>query len=303
MFEKFVTTFLDEKLGKLAEFEPLAKHTTLRVGGPARVFVWPSDKKALVQVVKLVRELGLKFKVLGKGSNILISDDVFEGVVIQTDKALGNINIEDTLVTAGAGVTDVKLARQVAKLGLSGLEFLSGVPGTIGGAVYMNAGAYLRETSDILVRAQIINEKSELVWLEKEELGFSYRTSIFQQKPEWIVVEAVFALKHGNRDEILATIKKRKEKRVISQPLELPSAGSTFRNPEGHSAWELIADTGLRGYTVGGAKISDKHANFVVNVDDATAQDVADVIAHVKKTIGEKKGLEIREEVELFNWK
>jgi len=303
MFKNFIAAFLGAKLGKLAEYEPLAKHTTLRVGGPARVFVQPSGKESLVKVIGLVRELGLDFKILGKGSNLLASDDVFEGVVIQTDKGLNYTEIDGTLVKVGAGVSDVRLAYEVAKLGLSGLEFLSGVPGTIGGAIFMNAGAYLKETSDVLVRVQIINEKNELVWLEKEDLELSYRSSIFQQRPDWIIVEALLQLEYGDKDDILDTIKSRKEKRMMSQPLELPSAGSTFRNPAGYAAWELVASAGLRGYVVGGAKVSEKHTNFVVNAGGATAQDVADVIAHVQKTVCAKDGLRLHTEVVFFNWR
>ena len=302
MFEKFVAAFLGANLGKLAEFEPLSKHTTLRVGGPARVFVQPANKECFVEVMRLIRELGLDFKVLGKGSNLLVSDDVFEGVVIQTDKCLTYTNIDGIMVTVGAGVSDVKLSRDVAKLGLTGLEFLSGIPGTIGGAVFMNAGAYLREISDVLVKVQILNENNELVWLNRDELALSYRKSIFQQKPQWLVVEAVLQLEPGNKDEILELMKSRKEKRSISQPLELPSAGSTFRNPDGHAAWQLVEDSGLRGFTVGGAMVSDKHTNFVVNVGGATASDVAAVIEHVQKVVCEKTGLEMHQEVEFFNW-
>ena len=303
MVEKFIAAFLGAKLGKLAEFEPLSKHTTLGVGGPARVFVQPSDKQSLVRVIGLVRELELEYKILGKGSNLLVSDDVFEGVIIQTDKGLNYTKIDGVLVTVGAGVSDVKLSYDVAKLGLSGIEFLSGIPGTIGGAIFMNAGAYLKEISDVLVSVQIVNEKNELVWLEKEDLELSYRKSVFQRKPDWVIVEAVLQLEYGDEDEILDTIKSRKEKRMMSQPLELPSAGSTFRNPDGHAAWELVADAGLRGYIVGGAKVSEKHTNFVVNAGGATAQDVADVIAHVQKTVCAKDGLRMHQEVEFFNWR
>ncbi|MCL1989384.1 MAG: UDP-N-acetylmuramate dehydrogenase [Defluviitaleaceae bacterium] len=302
MFEKFIAAVLGAKLGKLAEFEPLAKHTTLRVGGPARVFVQPSSKEAFVKVIELVRELKLDFKILGKGSNLLASDHVFEGVVIQTDKGMTQMSVNGTFVTVGAGVSDVKLARDVAKLGLTGLEFLSGIPGTIGGAVFMNAGAYNKEIRDVVVKVQIMNEHNELVWLDKDDLAFSYRKSILQEKPDWLVVEVVLQLELGDADEILATIKSRKEKRAISQPIELPSAGSVFRNPVQHKAWELIAEAGLRGYTVGGAKISEKHANFIVNANRATAQDIADVIEHVKQTIYEKNELIMHQEVEFFNW-
>jgi len=302
MFRKFIVAVHGAKLGKTAEFEPLAKHTTLRVGGPARVFVQPNDKDAFVKIIELIREMNLNFKIIGKGSNLLVSDDVFDGVVIQTDKGLTNITVKDCFVTVSAGVSDVKLAHEVAKLGLAGLEFLSGIPGTIGGAIFMNAGAYKKEISDVLVKVQILNEKNELIWLDKEELEFAYRKSIFQQKPEWLIVEAVLQLELGDVDEILATMKSRKEKRISSQPLELPSAGSIFRNPEGYAAWKLIDDAGLRGYTVGGAKVSEKHTNFVVNDNKATAQDIADVIKHVSQTVFEKNKLKMHQEVEFFNW-
>lgn len=302
MFEKFIAAFLGAKLGKIAEFEPLAKHTTLRVGGLARVFVQPTNKACFVAVIRLVRELGLDFKILGKGSNLLPSDAVFEGVVIQTDKGLTHIEVDGTTVTVGAGVSDVKLARSVAKLGLAGIEFLSGIPGTIGGAVFMNAGAYLREMSDVLVKVQIIDEQNELQWLAADELDLSYRKSIFQQKLDWLIVEAVLQLAPGDCEEILTTMRLRKEKRCSSQPLDLPSAGSTFRNPDGHAAWCLIEAAGLRGFTIGGAMVSDKHTNFVVNAGGATASDVAAVISHVKRVVYDTTGLEMHQEVEFFNW-
>lgn len=302
MFEKFIVAFLGAKLGKLAEYEPLAKHTTLRVGGPARVFVQPTDKDAFIKIIELARELSLDFKIIGKGSNLLASDDVFEGIIIQTDKGLNDMTLRGNVVTVGAGVSDVKLAKEVAKMGLSGLEFLSGIPGTIGGAIFMNAGAYKKEISDVLVKVQILNEKNELIWLDKKDLEFSYRKSILQQRPDWLVVEAVLQLETGNPEDILATIKSRKEKRMASQPLEMPSAGSTFRNPDDHQAWELIAEAGLRGYSVGGAQVSDKHTNFVINSNKATAQNIADVIEYVKQTVYEKYNLVLQQEIEFFNW-
>jgi len=302
MFEKFIVAVLGAKLGKIAEFEPLAKHTTLCVGGPARVFVQPNDKEAFVKMMKIIREMSLDYKILGKGSNILASDHVYEGVVIQTDKAMNKLKIDGTLVTVGAGMSDLRLARHAARLGLAGIEFLSDIPGTIGGAVFMNAGAYKKEISDVLVKVQILNEENELIWLDKDALEFAYRKSIFQRKPDWVIVEAVLQLEVGNAEQILATMKKRKEKRITSQPLELPSAGSTFRNPEGYAAWELIANAGLRGYTIGGAKVSEKHTNFVVNAGKATAQDIADVIELVRKTVLEKENITLYQEVEFFNW-
>ena len=302
MFEKFIAVYRENDYGSLNENEKLAKHTTLRVGGPARVFVQPKDKQSFIETIKLVRSYDLSFKVLGKGSNVLVSDALFEGVIIKSDPGLDYVSINETVVTMGAGVSDVKVAREMAKAGLSGMEFLSGVPGTIGGAVYMNAGAYLKETKDILIKAQILDEFNQLRWLRRDELEMTYRTSILQRKPEWVVVEAVFQLEAGNPEESLALIRKRKEKRMTAQPLEMPSAGSTFRNPEGHAAWKLVDDANLRGFSVGGAMVSTKHTNFVVNNNDATAQNIMDVINHVKSQIWEKFDLEMHQEVEFFNW-
>jgi len=302
MFEKFIAAFFEAELGNLLEYEPIAKYTTLRVGGPARIIAQPKDKCSFVDSIKLARELKMEIKILGKGSNLLASDNLFEGIIFQTDKCLKGVEVEGTIVTVGAGVSDIKLARDMAKLGFSGLEFLSGVPGTIGGAVFMNAGAYLKEISDILLKVEILNEKNEIVWLDKEELGLSYRTSVFQKNQDWIILGAALQLELGDACEILETIKSRKEKRLMSQPIEMPSAGSTFRNPEGYAAWKLIADAGLRGYVIGGAKVSEKHTNFIVNFSGATAQDIVDVMNHVQKTVYEKDGVKMHQEVEFFNW-
>jgi len=302
MFEQFITTYNENNLGELTEYEPLAKHTTLRVGGPARIFVQPTDKEAFIDTVTLIRELDLNFKILGKGSNLLASDATFEGVVINTEKALDYVIVDGTTVCLGAGVSDVKVARDMARLGLSGMEFLSGVPGTIGGAVFMNAGAYLKEMKDILQKVQILDEHNQLKWCLAEELELTYRTSIFQRKSDWIIIEAVVCLEEGDSTHSLQLIRERKEKRKASQPLEMPSAGSTFRNPEGYAAWQLVEEAGLRGFSVNGAMVSDKHSNFVVNHNSATAQNVADVIAHVKQVIKEQRDLEMHQEVEFFNW-
>jgi len=302
MFEQFIITYGEQNLGELIEYEPLAKHTTLRVGGPARIFVQPIDKDAFIHTIDLIRKLDLNFKILGKGSNLLASDAAFEGIVVKTDKALDYTTVDGTTVYLGAGVSDVKVARDMAKRGLSGMEFLSGVPGTIGGAVFMNAGAYLKEMKDILQKVQILDEHGQLRWCSADELDLTYRTSIFQRRPDWIIVEAVVSLEEGDSAKILQLIRDRKEKRKTAQPLEMPSAGSTFRNPEGHAAWKLVEEAGLRGFSIGGAMVSDKHTNFVINCNDATAQNVADVIAHVKQMIQDQHKLEMHQEVEFFNW-
>jgi len=298
----FIEEYQEKELGQLLEDEVLAKHTTFKVGGEAKAFVIPSSKENLVKTMELIKKYQLKSKVIGKGSNILPSDNTFEGVIVKCDRSLGHIEIQENLVTVGAGVSTILLANKVAKHGLSGLEFISGVPGTVGGAIYMNAGAYNREIKDVLVKALIIDEKKELRWLTNEEFDFAYRTSIMQYRKEWVVLEAVLKLEKGCYEEIVNLMKMRKVRRKESQPLDMPSAGSTFRNPLPHASWKLIEDAGLRGLTIGGAAVSEKHCNFIVNKGNATATDIFEVIKHVQKVVFEKYGIELHLEVEMFNW-
>ncbi|MFR9294983.1 MAG: UDP-N-acetylmuramate dehydrogenase, partial [Turicibacter sanguinis] len=205
-------------------------------------------------------------------------------------------------VTVGAGVSTILLANKVAKCELAGLEFISGVPGSVGGAIYMNAGAYNREIQDVLVKALILDEAGELKWLTVEEMGFSYRQSILQTHRNWIVVEAVLQLEKGSYEEIMELMKARKVRRIESQPTNLPSAGSTFRNPLPHYSWQLIEKSGLRGVRIGGAEVSQKHCNFIVNVGGATATDIYELIQHVQAVVFEKHGIQLHPEVEMFNW-
>lgn len=302
MCKGFKERFIEENLGVYLENEPLSKHTTFRVGGPAKHFVIPNSKESLVKTMELIKSESLKFKVIGRGSNLLPSDALFDGVVIKCDKGLDYILIEDTIVTVGSGVSTIILANQVAKENLSGLEFLSGVPGSIGGAVYMNAGAYNKEIQHILIKALILDENGRLVWKNNEEFEFMYRTSIMQKQREWILVEAVLELEHGDAEEIKELMQNRKERRMQSQPTNMPSAGSTFRNPVPHYSWKLIEDAGLRGHRIGGAEVSQKHANFIVNASNATATDIYELICYVQQVVFEKYGVELHPEVEMFNW-
>ena len=302
MFESFIQDYRAGALGQLCEGEPLRKHTTFRVGGCARVLVVPDSKEALVRTVELVREYGLNFKIWGKGSNILASDDEFLGVVIKTDKALDYFWQDGVTITVGAGASTVKLARLVAKLNLAGLEFVSGIPGTVGGAVFMNAGAYNLEVKDILIRTLILDEEGNLRYLTNVECEFAYRKSIFQSKPGWIVIETELQLEQGDCEEINKLIKLRKARRIASQPLDKPSAGSTFRNPDGHAAWKLVEDAGLRGKRIGGAMVSEKHCNFVINAGDATAADIGMLVSHVQAIVLNNYGVYMHTEVEFFNW-
>lgn len=302
MFKCFIEEYRGKNLGLLLENEPLSKHTTFRVGGPARILVIPNSKDSLVETIRLVHQYDIPFKVIGRGSNLLPSDQVFEGIIIKCDKGLDHIEINETLVTVGAGVSTILLANKMAKNELGGLEFISGIPGSLGGAVYMNAGAYNKEIKDILVKALIMDETGKLKWISNEEMQFTYRTSIMQSQKGWILIEAVLQLEAGNYDEIMELMKARKVRRVESQPTNLPSAGSTFRNPNPHFSWKLIEDSGLRGVRIGGAEVSQKHCNFIVNVGGATATDIYNLIQHVQQVVLEKHGVELHPEVEMFNW-
>ncbi len=302
MFKSFIEEYTQSNLGLLLENEPLAKHTTFRVGGPARVFVTPNSKESLIQTLDLIRKYKLTYKVIGRGSNLLPSDHLFEGIIVKCDKGLDHIEINGHIVKVGAGVSTILLANRVAKHNLSGLEFISGVPGSLGGAVYMNAGAYNKEIKDVLVKALVADETGHLQWLTNEELEFDYRTSIIQAKKNWTIIEAVLQLEPGQYEEILDLMKVRKVRRVESQPTNMPSAGSTFRNPLPHYSWKLIEDAGLRGVRIGGAEVSKKHCNFIVNVGNATAQDIYELIQHVQSVVLEAHGIELHPEVEMFNW-
>ncbi|EGC91329.1 MAG: UDP-N-acetylmuramate dehydrogenase [Turicibacter sanguinis] len=302
MFKSFIEEYKGKNIGLLLENEPLSKHTTFRVGGPARCLVIPNSKQSLVETMKLINKYELPFKVIGRGSNLLPSDRLFEGIIVKCDKGLDHVEIDGTQVTVGAGVSTILLANKVAKCELAGLEFISGVPGSVGGAIYMNAGAYNREIQDVLVKALILDEAGELKWLTVEEMGFSYRQSILQTHKNWIVVEAVLQLEKGSYEEIMELMKARKVRRIESQPTNLPSAGSTFRNPLPHYSWQLIERSGLRGVRIGGAEVSQKHCNFIVNVGGATATDIYELIQHVQAVVFEKHGIQLHPEVEMFNW-
>ncbi|MTN49290.1 UDP-N-acetylmuramate dehydrogenase [Turicibacter sanguinis] len=302
MFKSFIEEYKGKNIGLLLENEPLSKHTTFRVGGPARCLVIPNSKQSLVETMKLINKYELPFKVIGRGSNLLPSDRLFEGIIVKCDKGLDHVEIDGTQVTVGAGVSTILLANKVAKCELAGLEFISGVPGSVGGAIYMNAGAYNREIQDVLVKALILDEAGELKWLTVEEMGFSYRQSILQTHRNWIVVEAVLQLEKGSYKEIMELMKARKVRRIESQPTNLPSAGSTFRNPLPHYSWQLIEKSGLRGVRIGGAEVSQKHCNFIVNVGGATATDIYELIQHVQAVVFEKHGIQLHPEVEMFNW-
>jgi UDP-N-acetylmuramate dehydrogenase len=251
--------------------------------------------------LNIILEHNIPYKVWGMGSNILASDDYYSGIIIKLDKLLNKLEINDNSVVVGAGVNLIALAYKTCLLGYSGFEYATGIPGSVGGALYMNAGAYKHDTYEILKRVLIL-KNGELVWLNKDEIEFSYRHTSFSDHKDWIILEAEFNLVKGSVSDIQQIVNDRKERRMKSQPLNLPSAGSVFRNPDSISAWQIIDEVGLRGKRIGGAMISDIHSNFIVNIDNAKAQDVLDLIELAKLLVKERTNIDLIPEIELFNW-
>ncbi|WP_108669785.1 UDP-N-acetylmuramate dehydrogenase [Peribacillus acanthi] len=288
------------EVGKVLENEPLAGHTTMKIGGPADLLVEPSSIENLEKTMKIIKKYNLKWRAIGRGSNLLVSDNGIEGVVIKLSAGLDQLEIKENQIRVGGGFSLVSLATQISKKGLSGLEFAGGIPGSVGGAVYMNAGAHGSDISKILVKAHILFEDGSFQWLSNEEMEFSYRTSVLQRKRPGVVLEAVFELQPGNREEIVAKIQANKAYRKDTQPYNFPCAGSIFRNPLPQYAGRLVEDAGLKGHRIGGAMISDMHGNFIVNAGGATAEDVLALIQHVKDVIMDKYGIEMETEVEII---
>lgn len=279
-----------------AEQEPLKRHTSFQIGGPAQVFCTPQSPRQLAKALELCRTHGVRSYLLGKGSNILFGDDGFDGVIIHVGAAISSISVDGTRVTAQAGAALADVCKAAQGAGLSGLEFAFGIPGCIGGAVHMNAGAYGGEMKDVLESVTFFDETGELRTLPVQELALGYRTSVFEQKP-WCVVSAVFALQAGDAKEIQTRMTDFARRRAEKQPLEMPSAGSTFKRPEGAFAGALIDQCGLRGFSVGGAAISTKHCGFVVNTRDATCADVIELTRRVCEIVQRETGFVMEKEV------
>ncbi|MBQ8184418.1 MAG: UDP-N-acetylmuramate dehydrogenase [Lachnospiraceae bacterium] len=281
--------------------EPMKRHTTFRIGGPAKYYVTPTTVEALQGTLKACIEAQQPHYVLGNGSNVLVSDAGYDGVIIQLFKNRNDIRIEGQRVVAQAGALLTRISHEAARAGLTGLEFASGIPGTLGGALVMNAGAYGGEMKDVVEKVLVLTPEAEVCWLQKEELELGYRTSVIARK-DYIVLEAVLHLEQGDTEQILACMEELKEARVTKQPLEYPSAGSTFKRPEGYFAGKLIMDAGLRGYQIGGAQVAEKHCGFVINRGEATAQDVLDLVAYVKQKVKNQFGVELELEVKLLGF-
>lgn len=276
--------------------EPMSRHTTFRVGGPADFFVTPKAKEEVRDVVRICKEAGMPYYIIGNGSNLLVSDAGYRGVIVQIYKEMNEVKIEGDLVKAQAGALLSGIAAKALGAKLSGFEFASGIPGTIGGACVMNAGAYGGEMKDVLESVTVLTGEGKIIELGRNELELGYRTSVIAKKG-YIVLGAVLKLERGDGEKIKTYMDELKEKRVTKQPLEYPSAGSTFKRPEGYFAGKLIEDAGLRGFQVGGAQVSEKHCGFVINRDHATAADIMELMRQVQIRVKENSGVDLEPEV------
>lgn len=279
--------------------EPMSSHCTFRAGGTAKYYVIPDEYKKVRDVLRLCVEENIPYYVIGNGSNLLVQDDGFDGVIIEIDSALAKIEINGNEIVAKAGAKLSKIAVKALNESLTGFEFAHGIPGNLGGAVTMNAGAYGGEMKDVLKWVKVLDNNGEMKTLKAEELELGYRTSIIV-KEKMIVLEACIELHEGNRDEIEMHMKELMAKRKEKQPLEYPSAGSTFKRPEGYFAGKLIHDAGLKGYRVGGAMVSEKHSGFVINYDNATATDIINLMKDVRKKVYEEFQVTLEPEVKIL---
>ena len=279
--------------------EPMNRHTTFRIGGPADYFLLPSTAEEVKKILEICKEKELPYFILGNGSNLLVSDEGYCGVIIQLYRNYGGITVEGTNIRAGAGALLSQIASAAKNASLTGFEFAGGIPGTLGGAVVMNAGAYGGEMKDVLKEVTVMTEQGEIMTIPAEKLEMGYRTSRVK-KAGYLVLEAVISLKAGDVEKIKAIMKDLTEKRVSKQPLEYPSAGSTFKRPEGYFAGKLIMDAGLRGYQVGGAQVSEKHCGFVINKGNATAADVCGLMKDVQEKVQEQFGVTLEPEVKFL---
>lgn len=276
--------------------EPMDKHTTFRLGGPADCLVEIENAGQLARIQHYLRQIEMPFFVMGNGSNLLVGDRGYRGIVLEVGRRMSGIEVDGVCITAQAGALLSQVARRAMEHGLTGLEFASGIPGSVGGGTVMNAGAYGGEMKQVVRCVKVLDKDSNELELDNDTMEFGYRTSVIRNHP-FIVTEVTFGLSYGKKEEIEARMEELMAKRRAKQPLELPSAGSTFKRPEGYFAGELIMNAGLRGFQIGGAKVSDKHCGFVVNAGGAVAADVLDVIREVQGSVKEKFNVDLETEV------
>ncbi|MFR4242806.1 MAG: UDP-N-acetylmuramate dehydrogenase [Clostridia bacterium] len=279
--------------------EPMKQHTTFKIGGPADYFLVPETGEEVGEIIKICRKTDTPYFILGNGSNLLVGDGGYRGAVIQVYRNMSAVTVEGTTITAQAGALLSAVAAAAKNASLTGFEFAGGIPGTVGGAAVMNAGAYGGEMKDVLVEVTVMDAEGKIFAISAEKLELGYRTSVIK-KAGYIVLEAKIRLKEGDQEAIRERMKELTIQRTTKQPLEYPSAGSTFKRPEGYFAGKLVMDSGLRGYQVGGARISEKHCGFVINAGDATAKDVRTLMDNVRDIVYEKYGVTLEPEVKFL---
>lgn len=279
--------------------EPMSKHTTFKIGGPADCFVMPATEKEAMAVIKTIHKYNVPFTMIGNGSNLLVMDKGIRGIVVNLNERFAKIRQEKNIIYAQCGALMADVSKFAGECGLTGLEFAVGIPGSIGGCIFMNAGAYDGELKNAVKSVTAVNKAGEIVHYTNEQAQFGYRHSIFQDNGD-LILEVELELSFGDKEAIQAKMADLTERRETKQPLELPSAGSTFKRPPGYFAGTLIDQTGLKGLTIGGAQVSKKHAGFVVNIGGATAQNVLDLIAEVQKRVYEKHGVKLYPEVKMI---
>lgn len=282
---------------RIIENSDLKKYTSFKLNTIASLIVFPETIDSLINLLKYLKEANIKYKIIGNGSNLIFINDIYDGVLIRLD-SLNNIDINDTVIKVGAGYSLIKLASMACKASLTGLEFASGIPGTVGGAVFMNAGAYKSDMGYVVSEIKVLDSNLEVKTLYNKDLKFHYRSSFLQEHRDYICLEATIVLKHGNKKDIEDLMEERKKRRIMTQPLEYPSAGSVFRNPEGDFAGRLIEAVGYKNKHINDAYVSDKHANFIINKGTATGKDIKSLIDEVKSTVKKEFGVELKEEQE-----
>lgn len=287
-----IKSFIDTSGVEYYEDVSLKKYNTYKIDAKAKYLVFPKDSVELISLISYLKDNNCKFLVLGNGSNVIFNFEYYDGVIIRLDR-FNSISINDNVIEVGAGYSLIKLANEVALLGLSGLEFASGIPGCVGASVAMNAGAYNHSLAEVVESVMVLTPDNEIITMNNEELEFNYRESFLKHNKDYIILSCKIILSHGNKEEILELISNRRIRRMESQPLNYPSAGSVFRNPEGNYAGKLIEDCGFKGYKLGGAMVSLKHANFIINYDGATGRDIVLLINKIKNSVKEKYGIDL----------
>ena len=289
--KEFGTVSLDKSFKQL---------TTLRVGGRVKIYFEPIDIRNFVLAIRLIKEANMPYKIIGFGSNLLCSDKDYEGVVIRLTN-LNHFEINGNELYSEAGAPIATIANFAINNGLSGLQFATGIPAMVGGATFMNAGAYNEKISDV-VQSVLVYKNDSLVWIDKEDLNFAYRTSLFQEKNDWIIIAVNFILKEDEVSRLKQISIDRNKRRWDSQPINYPNCGSVFRNIDNYQVWKLVDDLNLRGKQIGGAQVSEKHSNFIVNINNSKAKDVNDLIEIIQNKSKIEKNIELKLEVERFNW-